>query len=80
MDNTFIFSLNGEELSFLEIKGSSFYLNETGILLIGKNESREWHLDKCDTVKSLSCVRLCVTPWTAARQSPLSMEFSRQEY
>ena len=25
--NTFIFSLNGEELSFLEIKGSSFYLN-----------------------------------------------------
>ena len=28
----------------------------------------------------LSCVRLCVTPWTAACQAPLSMEFSRQEY
>ena len=28
----------------------------------------------------LSCVRLCVTPWTAAYQAPLSMEFSRQEY
>ena len=28
----------------------------------------------------LSRVRLCVTPWTAARQAPLSMEFSRQEY
>ena len=53
MDNTFIFSLNGEELSFLEIKGSSFYLNETGILLIGKNESREWHLGKCDSVSLL---------------------------
>ena len=24
--------------------------------------------------------RLCATPWTAARQAPLSMEFSRQEY
>ena len=31
-------------------------------------------------VKSLSCVRLCVTPWTAAHQAPLSMGFSRQEY
>ena len=28
----------------------------------------------------LSCVQLCVTPWTVARQSPLFMEFSRQEY
>ena len=27
-----------------------------------------------------SCVRLFVTPWTAARQAPLSMEFSRQAY
>ena len=31
-------------------------------------------------VKSLSCVRLLVTPWTAAYQAPPSMEFSRQEY
>ena len=29
---------------------------------------------------SLSCVRLFVTPWTAAHQAPPSMEFSRQEY
>ena len=28
----------------------------------------------------LSHVRLFVTPWTAVRQAPLSMEFSRQEY
>ena len=27
-----------------------------------------------------SCVRLCVTPGTAAHQAPLSMGFSRQEY
>ena len=31
-------------------------------------------------VKSLSSVRLFVTPWTVAHQAPLSMGFSRQEY
>ena len=31
-------------------------------------------------VKSLSCVRLLATPWTAAYQAPLSTGFSRQEY
>ena len=31
-------------------------------------------------VKSLSCVRLPATPWTAAHQAPPSMGFSRQEY
>ena len=30
--------------------------------------------------QSLSCVQLFVTPWTVARQPPLSMRFSRQEY
>ena len=27
-----------------------------------------------------SCVQLFVAPWTIARQAPLSMGFSRQEY
>ena len=31
-------------------------------------------------VKSLSRVRLFVTPWTVAYHSPQSMELSRQEY
>ena len=31
-------------------------------------------------VKSLSCVQLLATSWTAAYQAPLSMGFSRQEY
>ena len=31
-------------------------------------------------VKSLRCVRLLATPWTAAYQAPPSMGFSRQEY
>ena len=29
-------------------------------------------------VKSLSCVRLFVTPWTIADQAPQCMEFSRE--
>ena len=31
-------------------------------------------------VKSLSCIQLLATPWTAAYQAPPSMGFSRQEY
>ena len=31
-------------------------------------------------VKSLSRVQLFATPWTAAKQAPLSMGVSRQEY
>ena len=31
-------------------------------------------------VKSLSCVQLSATPWTAAFQAPPSVGFSRQEY
>ena len=30
--------------------------------------------------QSLSCVQLSVTPWTVARQAPLSLGFPRQEY
>ena len=30
--------------------------------------------------QSLSRVRLCVTPWAAAHQAPLTVGFSRQEY
>ena len=33
-----------------------------------------------EEVKSLSRVQLFETPWTVARQAPLSMGFSRQEY
>ena len=36
-------------------------------------------MDMCVCVKSLSRVQLFATPWTVARQAPLSMGFSRQE-
>ena len=41
-----------------------------------------WDLfPKCVCMLShLSCVQLFVTPWTVARQAPLSLGFSRQEY
>ena len=31
-------------------------------------------------LRRFSRVRLCVTPWTAAHQAPLSLGFSRQEH
>ena len=50
-----------------------------------------WHIAQTDILrflsydvtkreKSLSCVRLFATTWTAAYQTPPSMGFSRQEY
>ena len=45
---------------------SSEYLNSTLVFVIA--------------VQLLSRVRLFETPWTVARQAPLSMGFSRQEY
>ena len=38
------------------------------------------HRQRESEVKSLSRVRLSVTPWTIAHQAPPSMGFSRQEY
>ena len=43
--------------------------------------AKSWTLLKrLSKMKSLSRVRLLVTPWTAAYQAPLSMGFSSQEY
>ena len=45
-------------------------------IAISFSNARKWKVK----VKSLSCVRLLATPWTAAYQTPPSMGFSRQEY
>ena len=37
-------------------------------------------MNSTNKVKSLSFVRLFVTPWTIAHQAPPSIEFSRQEH
>ena len=44
----------------------------------GKSKSAKLY-NYLGEVKSLSRVRLFATPWTVARQAPLSMGFSRQE-
>ena len=36
--------------------------------------------ENADYAQTLSHVRLSATPWTVARQAPLSMRFPRQEY
>ena len=41
----------------------------------GRSQAR---VDECMCI--LSCVRLFVTPWTVARQAPLSKAFPKQEY
>ena len=47
----------------------------------GKNTGMGCHfLLQCMKVKSLSCVQLLATTWTAAYQAPPPVEFSRQEY
>ena len=43
---------------------------------ISLSSSWKWKVN----VKSLSCIRLLVTPWIAAYQAPPSMGFPRQEY
>ena len=47
-----------------------------GWVAISFSNAWKWKL----TVKSLSCIQLFMTPWTAAYQAPPSMRFSRQEY
>ena len=42
-----------------------------------KNLICEWFLIQFSSVQSLSCVRLFVTPWSAARQASLSITNSR---
>ena len=46
----------------------------------GRGEMGNCCVCVCVCVCTLSCVLLFVTPWTAAHQAPLSMEFYRQEH
>ena len=48
--------------------------------VLNTSTNTERILCQFSSVQSLSRVRLCATPWTAAYQVPPSMGFSRQEY
>ena len=62
---------------------SETWMDHKGIFL---REIIQTEKDKCSPIFNigvcavLSHVRLFVTPWAAAHQDPLSMEFSKQEY
>ena len=59
---------------------------KTGDLMpsLKKKTSFMGHVSQCKLVcvctQTSSQIRLFVIPWTVARQVPLSVEFSRQEY
>ena len=55
----------------MNVKSSSLWDKCPGVQLLGYMGNE---------VKLLSRVRLFAIPWTVARQAPLSMGFSRQEY
>ena len=56
------------------------FLPRSKCLLISRLQSPSAVILEPKKIKSLSCVWLLATPWTAAYQSPPSMGFSRQEY
>ena len=59
--------------------GSGRFLDSPMNLMLKQLQTRSFSESESE-VKSLSRVRLFVTPWTVAQQAPLSMGFSRQEY
>ena len=77
----------GIEPASLALVGGFFTCSATweAIRTYRKKQIRLWckTLLNCKVkvkVKSLSRVQLFSTPWTVAHQTPLPMEFSRQEY
>ena len=55
---------------------NGFYINITVIYKINLLP----HINESEQVKLLSCVQLFAILWVVDYQTPLSMEFSRQEY
>ena len=49
-------------------------------LFFDSKSSQHWSLSPQRKWGKLSCVQLFATPWTVARQAPMSLEFPRQEY
>ena len=83
-----IFLDQGSNLCFLHWQEDSVLLSHQGSplswILIWEEKREMFEVVTEKYYKCFLCVlsqvRLFVTPWTIARQAPLSMEFSRQEY
>ena len=75
-DDTTLMAESEEELkSLLKVKEES----EKVGLKLNIQKTKIMASSPISSVQSLSHVRLCVIPWTAAYQAPPSMGFSRQE-
>ena len=63
-------------------RAGCYQRNETELTLVKKKKYICIHncLLLLLLLRLFSLAQLCVTPWTAAHQAPLSMGFSRQEY
>ena len=71
-------------------EGRRFYILMVNMAGIYRNGRNHWLLylqaisapytDRCCCLVTNLCLSLFATPWTVARQAPLSMGFSRQEY
>ena len=67
----------------LSISNVLFPLPQNCRLVLTANSANiklKGHREGIVVVRSLSHVQLFVTPWTVARQAPLSMGISKQEY
>ena len=71
-------------IQWLLIRLQTIPPSNAGSKLSADQRSRERNTARRDVctvcAQSLSRVRLLVTPWTGARQAPLSMAFFKQEY
>ena len=67
-------------LTIAYTRGFQKQANASWVCLWVSSENIQTYLFTARHVSVLSHVRLFATPWTVARQAPLSMEFSRQEY
>ena len=61
-------------------KQSGSFLKSQHRSTLRSSHSTPRYLSVLYCVYTLSCVQLFTTPWTAAHQAPVSMEYSSQEY
>ena len=68
-------------LMFIGLKVTSIKIHFKNLLIYGKNINNfELYTYMLPVFSHFSRVQPFLTPWTAARQAPLSMKLSRQEY
>ena len=78
-----LLSINNDVLEWAHHRSGKWIVFVSSQLHIQWGQVGRWKSDMMVFFTCISCfsrIRLFVTPWTVARQAPLSMGFSRQEY